>query len=76
MRLRFTLLLPVVLLVGCQSVQTTQGGNVGVNRTQYMMSGLSSEQVNQMAAESYNETLAEAKKQSKRKAGLQGRQER
>ena len=63
MRLRFTLLLPVVLLVGCQSVQTTQGGNVGVNRTQYMMSGLSSEQVNQMAAESYNETLAEAKKQ-------------
>ncbi len=41
MRLRFLLCLPLVLLVGCQSVQTTQGGNVGVNRTQYMMGGLS-----------------------------------
>ncbi len=63
MRLRFLLCLPLVALVGCQSVQTTQGGNVGVNRTQYMMSGLSSDEVNQMAAESYQETLAEAKKQ-------------
>ena len=63
MKLRYALLLPAVLLIGCQSVQTTQGGNVGVNRTQYMMSGLSSEEVNQMAAESYQETLDEAKKQ-------------
>ncbi|UJJ30944.1 M48 family metallopeptidase [Halopseudomonas maritima] len=63
MRLRFLLCLPLVALVGCQSVQTTQGGNVGVSRTQYMMSGLSSDEVNQMAAESYQETLAEAKKQ-------------
>ena len=63
MRLRFLLCLPLVLLVGCQSVQTTQGGNVGVNRTQYMMGGLSAEEVNQMADEAYQETLAEAKKQ-------------
>ena len=63
MRLRFILCLPLVLLVGCQSVQTTQGGNVGVNRTQYMMGGLSAEEVNQMADEAYQETLAEAKKQ-------------
>ncbi|MEH6797809.1 MAG: M48 family metallopeptidase [Halopseudomonas sabulinigri] len=62
MRLRFLLCVPVIALAGCQSVQTTQGGNVGVDRTQYMMSGLSSEEVNQMAAQSYDEVLAEAKK--------------
>ena len=62
MRLRFLLCVGVIAVTGCQSVQTTQGGNVGVNRTQYMMSGLSSEEVNEMAAKSYDETLAEAKK--------------
>lgn len=55
------LLLPLLLLTGCQAVQTTQGGAVGVDRQQYMLGGLSSEQIDQMAAESYAKQLAEAR---------------
>src|SRR5690554_937467 len=53
--------LPLVFLVSCESVQTTQGGAVGVNRSQYMFSGLSSAEVDQMAAESYQQMLDEAR---------------
>lgn len=53
--------LPLVLLVGCESVQTTQGGAVGVQRSQYMVSALSSAEVDKMAAESYQEMLNEAR---------------
>ncbi|SDR72828.1 M48 family metallopeptidase [Pseudomonas oryzae] len=49
-----------LLLAGCQSVNTTSGGAVGVNRQQYMFSMLSSEQLNQMYAQSYQQTLSEA----------------
>lgn len=55
--------LPLVLLASCESVQTTQGGAVGVQRNQYMVSGLSSAEVDKMAAESYQEMLAEARNQ-------------
>ncbi len=54
------MLLAAALLAACQSVNTTSGGAVGVERKQYMFSALSSEQVNQMYAQSYSETLAEA----------------
>jgi len=53
-----------VFLASCESVQTTQGGAVGVQRNQYMMSGLSSAEVDQMAAKSYQEMLAEARSKS------------
>ena len=64
MRYRFLVCLALAGLVGCQSVQTTQGGAVGVDRKQYMFSSLSEDQVNQMAAESYEKMLAQAKQQN------------
>ena len=55
---RLVYCLPLMLLMSCESVQTTQGGAVGVQRNQYMVSGLSSSEVDLMAAESYQEMLA------------------
>lgn len=49
-----------LLLTGCQAVNTTSGGAVGVERKQYMFSMLSADQVNQMYAQSYQQTLSEA----------------
>ncbi|MDD0975161.1 M48 family metallopeptidase [Pseudomonas fontis] len=49
-----------VLLGGCQAVNTTSGGAVGVERKQYMFSMLSTSEVNQMYAQSYQQTLGEA----------------
>lgn len=49
-----------VLLSGCQAVNTTSGGAVGVQRQQYMFSMLSTDEVNQMYAQSYQQTLGEA----------------
>lgn len=54
------LLLTAAVLAGCQAVNTTNGGAVGVDRKQYMFSMLSTEQVNQMYAQSYQQTLSEA----------------
>jgi predicted Zn-dependent protease len=52
-----------VWLAGCQSVNTTRAGAVGVERQQYMFSMLSAQQVNQMYEQSYQQTLSEASKQ-------------
>jgi Zn-dependent protease with chaperone function len=49
-----------LLLAGCQVVNTTSGGVVGVERKQYMFSMLSTQEVNQMYAQSYQQTLGEA----------------
>ena len=49
-----------LLLAGCQAVNTTSGGAVGVERKQYMFSMLSSSELNQMYAQSYQQTLSEA----------------
>lgn len=49
-----------VWLAGCQAVNTTSGGAVGVERKQYMFSMLSTQQVNQMYAQAYQQTLSEA----------------
>lgn len=54
------LFLAASVLAGCQAVNTTSGGAVGVDRKQYMFSMLSTEQVNQMYAQSYQQTLSEA----------------
>ena len=62
MRLRLLVVIPLLLaLAACETVQTTQGGAVGVQRQQMMFGGLSSAQVNQMAAESYAKMLEEAR---------------
>jgi predicted Zn-dependent protease len=47
-------------LAGCQTVQTTQPGAVGVERQQSML--LSSNEVNQSAAQAYDQVLAAADK--------------
>jgi predicted Zn-dependent protease len=52
-----------LLLAGCQSVNTTNGGAVGVERKQYMFSMLSTDEVNQMYAQSYQKTVGEASTQ-------------
>ncbi len=49
-----------LLLAGCQAVNTTSGGVLGVERQQYMFSLLPTEQVNQQYAQSYQQTLSEA----------------
>jgi predicted Zn-dependent protease len=47
-------------LAACQAVNTTSGGAVGVERKQYMFSMLSTDEVNQMYAQSYQETVSTA----------------
>lgn len=58
---RLLLCLPLLWLAGCETVQTTQGGAVGVSREQRMVSALSSSQVDAMAAKAYAEMLEEAR---------------
>lgn len=49
-----------IVVAACQTVQTTQGGAVGVDRKQSML--LSSEQVNQAAAANYQSVLTDSRK--------------
>ncbi len=58
---RLTALAGCLLLSACQAVNTTSGDSVGVERKQYMFSMLSTQEVNQMYAQSYQQTLSEAK---------------
>jgi predicted Zn-dependent protease len=48
----------VTLLAGCQTVQTTQPGVVGVDRKQHFL--VSSDEMNAAAADAYKKTIAEA----------------
>jgi predicted Zn-dependent protease len=57
-KLLISLLAVTTLLDGCATTQTTQSGAVGVERKQFMM--LSEKQVDQMAAQSYLQTIKEA----------------
>ncbi len=56
-------LLTMLVLSGCQSVNTTASGAIGVERKQYMLSGLKSEQINDSYAKMYMQTLNEAAEQ-------------
>ncbi|PYC28563.1 peptidase M48 [Aquipseudomonas alcaligenes] len=60
---RLTALASLSLLAACQAVNTTSGGAVGVERKQYMFSMLSTQEVNQMYAQSYQQTLSQAASQ-------------
>ena len=53
-----------VLLAACQAVNTTSGGAVGVERKQYMLTMLSTQELDQMSAQSYQKTLGEANSKS------------
>jgi predicted Zn-dependent protease len=51
-----------VLVAGCQSEQTTQGGVVGVDRKQPMTSLVSAKEVEQQASQEYSQILVQAQK--------------
>jgi predicted Zn-dependent protease len=51
-------------LAGCQTVQTTQGGVVGVERQQRMSSLISSAQIDQSALQAYRQVLGDARKKN------------
>ncbi|HRK57172.1 MAG TPA: M48 family metalloprotease, partial [Burkholderiaceae bacterium] len=65
----FSLALMLVGLLGCQTVQTTRGGVVGVERQQQML--ISAKQVDQAASEQYATVLAQARKAGKLNADAQ-----
>jgi predicted Zn-dependent protease len=54
----FFAMLFALVLTGCETVRTTDGGAVGVERTQRMM--ISADQINTASAQSYRETLQES----------------
>src|SRR5688572_19579540 len=54
--------LSLTLIWGCQSVDTTQGGTVGVDRQQYM--AVSSQEVEAGAKKAYAQMMAEAQKKN------------
>ncbi|AVR88110.1 metalloendopeptidase [Thauera aromatica K172] len=66
MKKMFGTMLPAVLAatitVACQTVQTTGGGAVGVQRSQLMM--VSAQEVEQASAKQYQELLAEARRKN------------
>lgn len=53
-------ILALAALAGCETVQTTRGGVVGVDRPQTMSRLVSSEQFNRDAADSYRKVLQDA----------------
>lgn len=58
LRLMFAAVGALLLFAGCETVQTTGGGTVGVDRQQRMM--ISSAQINAAAEQSYAQTMREA----------------
>jgi predicted Zn-dependent protease len=52
----------VLAVVGCQSVETTEGGVVGVDRRQSMTSLVSAKEIEQQAAQEYGQLMAQAQK--------------
>ncbi len=57
---RFLLAVAVLSITACETVQTTQGGVVGVDRQQRMAIG--TEQINQAASQEYAELIAEERR--------------
>jgi predicted Zn-dependent protease len=66
--MRLTVLIGVLGLAalgGCQTVQTTAGGAVGVERKQSMSTLISSREMDASAAKAYSDILAEARKKDR-----------
>jgi predicted Zn-dependent protease len=57
-------LFAAMVLAACETVQTTQGGVVGVERRQSMSSLVSSSQMDRSAAQAYRQVIAEAAKKN------------
>ena len=57
-------LFAATVLTACETVQTTQGGIVGVERRQSMSSLVSSSQMDRSAAQAYRQVMAEAGKKN------------
>jgi len=57
-------LFAAMVLTACETVQTTQGGLVGVERRQSMSSLVSSSQMDRSAAQAYRQVIAEAGKKN------------
>ncbi len=53
------------LITACQSVQTTQGGAIGIDRRQNMSPLVSSEQMEQVSIQAYRQTLNESARKGK-----------
>lgn len=65
-RLRTCLALTgALLLTGCQAVNTTGSSAVGVDRKQYMFSMLSTDEINQSYAQTYQDTIKQAQSKGK-----------
>ena len=58
--IKLMMLSSCVSMAACQTVNTTSGDSVGVQRKQYMFSLLSTEQINQSSAMQYQEMIQEA----------------
>src|SRR5258705_4685217 len=56
-------LFAAMALTACETVQTTQGGVLGVERRQSMSSLVSSSQMDRSAAQAYRQVIAEAGKE-------------
>ncbi|WP_330925034.1 M48 family metallopeptidase [Candidatus Sororendozoicomonas aggregata] len=52
----------LALMAGCQSISTTSGGELGVDRQQRMFALLSAQQVDEMADKAYRDTLKASNK--------------
>lgn len=61
-RLAWMCFVGAAALVGCQTVQTTRGGEVGVDRPQRMSSLVPAAEVEAAASEQYSQIIAEAQK--------------
>lgn len=59
---RIGVIVGAILIAGCETVQTTEAGAVGVTREQRVSSMVSSEEVEQAAAKEYAQVMAEAQK--------------
>jgi len=62
---KYIALTGVLLLTGCQAVNTTGSSAVGVDRKQYMFSMLSTDEINQSYAQTYQQTLQQAQAKGK-----------
>ncbi len=59
------ILLAAALVAGCETVRTTEGGTIGLDREQTMSPLISAQEMDRAAAQAYRETLAKAAKQGR-----------